>query len=144
MLARRLTTILPAMTLAEVNETARSHRITSLKDDRTALIKTRPCRAPYHTIWDVGLLGGGTCQCRARYGGPIMACAAWIRSPSVAAMCSRACVRRLRTGSQEYLLPRVLDMTAFTALVASLVAPTGSRALLGYVANFQRGSHEVG
>src|SRR5499433_3812167 len=59
MLARRLTTILPAMTLAEAIETTRIHRVAGLTGDRTALVTTRPCRAPHHTISDVGLLGGG-------------------------------------------------------------------------------------
>src|SRR5215218_6878085 len=59
MLARRLTTILPAMTLAEAIETMRIHSVAGLTGDRTALVTTRPCRAPHHTISDVGLIGGG-------------------------------------------------------------------------------------
>jgi magnesium chelatase family protein len=59
MLARRRTTILPAMTLAEALETTRIHRVAGLTGDRTALVTTRPCRAPHHTISDVGLIGGG-------------------------------------------------------------------------------------
>jgi magnesium chelatase family protein len=59
MLARRLTTILPAMTLAEAIETTRIHRVAGLTGDRAALVTTRPCRAPHHTISDVGLIGGG-------------------------------------------------------------------------------------
>src|SRR6266581_2985173 len=59
MLARRLTTILPAMTLAEAIETTRIHRVAGRTGDRTALVTTRPCRAPHHTISDVGLIGGG-------------------------------------------------------------------------------------
>jgi magnesium chelatase family protein len=58
-LARRLTTILPAMTLAEAIETTRIHRVAGLTGDRTAFVRTRPCRAPHHTISDVGLIGGG-------------------------------------------------------------------------------------
>jgi magnesium chelatase family protein len=58
MLARRLTTILPAMTLAEAIETTRIHRVAGLTGDRTALVTTRPFRAPHHTISDVGLIGG--------------------------------------------------------------------------------------
>jgi magnesium chelatase family protein len=58
-LARRLTTILPAMSLAEAIETTRIHRVAGLTGDRTALVTTRPCRAPHHTISDVGLIGGG-------------------------------------------------------------------------------------
>ena len=59
MLARRLTTILPAMTLAEAIETTRIHRVASLTGDRTAWVTTRPCHAPHHTISDAGLIGGG-------------------------------------------------------------------------------------
>jgi magnesium chelatase family protein len=59
MLARRLTTILPAMTLAEAIETTRIHRVAGLTGARTALVTTRPCRAPHHTISDAGLIGGG-------------------------------------------------------------------------------------
>jgi magnesium chelatase family protein len=46
MLARRLTTILPAMTLAEAIETTRIHRAAGLTGARTALVTTRPFRAP--------------------------------------------------------------------------------------------------
>ena len=59
MLARRLTTILPAMTLAEAIETTRIHSVAGLTGDRTAVVTTRPFRAPHHTISDVGLIGGG-------------------------------------------------------------------------------------
>ena len=59
MLARRLTTILPAMPLAEAIETTRIHRVAGLTGGRTALVTTRACRAPHHTISDVGLIGGG-------------------------------------------------------------------------------------
>src|SRR5918998_6577550 len=59
MLARRLTTILPAMTLAEALETTRIHRVAGLTGARTALVTTRPFRAPHHTGSDVGLIGGG-------------------------------------------------------------------------------------
>ena len=58
-LARRLTTILPAMTLDEALETTRIHRVAGLTGDRTALVTTRPFRAPHHTISDAGLIGGG-------------------------------------------------------------------------------------
>ena len=59
MLARRLTTILPAMTLAEALETTRIHRVAGLTGDRTVVVMTRPFRAPHHTISDAGLIGGG-------------------------------------------------------------------------------------
>ena len=47
MLARRLTTILPAMTCAEALETTRIHRVAGLTGDRTAVVTTRPFRAPH-------------------------------------------------------------------------------------------------
>jgi magnesium chelatase family protein len=59
MLARRLITILPAMTLAEAIKTTRIHRVAGLTGDQTALVTTRPCRAPHHTISDVGVISGG-------------------------------------------------------------------------------------
>ena len=59
MLARRLTTILPAMSLADALETTRMHRVAGLTGARTAVVTTRPCRALPHTISDVGLIGGG-------------------------------------------------------------------------------------
>ena len=59
MLAKRLPTILPALTLAEAIETTRVHSVMGLMDGR-ALVTTRPFRSPHHTISDVGLIGGGT------------------------------------------------------------------------------------
>jgi magnesium chelatase family protein len=59
MLARRLTTILPAMTLAEAIETTRIHRVAGLTGNRTAWVTTRSCRAPHQTLSDAGLIGGG-------------------------------------------------------------------------------------
>jgi magnesium chelatase family protein len=59
MLARRLTTILPTMSLAEALETTRIHSVAGLTGGRTAVVTTRPCRAPHHTISDVGLICRG-------------------------------------------------------------------------------------
>jgi magnesium chelatase family protein len=59
MLARRLTTILPAMTLPKAIETTRIHSVAGRTGARTAVVTTRPCRAPPHAISDVGLIGGG-------------------------------------------------------------------------------------
>jgi hypothetical protein len=59
MLARRRTTILPAMTLAEAFDTTRIHRVAGLTGDRTALVTTSPFRAPHHIISAAGLIGGG-------------------------------------------------------------------------------------
>jgi hypothetical protein len=70
MLARRLTTILPAMTLAEAIETTRIHSVAGLIADRTAVVTTCPCRTLHHTMAEVGLIGGIRCQCAASGGGP--------------------------------------------------------------------------
>jgi magnesium chelatase family protein len=57
--ARRLTTILPAMTRPEAIETTRIPRVAGRTGARPAVVTTRPFRAPHHTISDVGLIGGG-------------------------------------------------------------------------------------
>lgn len=59
MLAKRLPTILPDMSLAEALETTKIHSVAGLLPTSDALIATRPFRAPHHTISDAGLIGGG-------------------------------------------------------------------------------------
>ena len=59
MWAWRLTTILPVIPRAEALETTRIPCVAGRTGDRTAWVTTRPCRAPHHTIADVGLIGGG-------------------------------------------------------------------------------------
>jgi magnesium chelatase family protein len=59
MLARRLATMLPDMTLAEALETTRIHTVAGLTGRQAAGVTTRPCRAPHHPISDVGVIGGG-------------------------------------------------------------------------------------
>ncbi len=60
MLARRLPTILPAMTLEEALETTKIHSVAGLLPPGESLIATRPFRSPHHTISDAGLIGGGS------------------------------------------------------------------------------------
>ncbi|NQT93821.1 MAG: YifB family Mg chelatase-like AAA ATPase, partial [Lentisphaerae bacterium] len=60
MLAKRIPSILPAMTLEEALEATRIHSISGSLPPRHALIERRPFRSPHHTISDAGLLGGGT------------------------------------------------------------------------------------
>lgn len=59
MLARRLPTILPDLTLSEALETTKIHSVMGLLDGKP-LVATRPFRSPHHTISDAGLVGGGT------------------------------------------------------------------------------------
>lgn len=58
MLAKRLATILPSMTLDEALETTKIHSIVGLLRPGQALVTRRPFRSPHHTASDVGLLGG--------------------------------------------------------------------------------------
>ena len=58
MLAKRLATILPPLTLDEALETTKIHSIVGLLSPGQALITRRPFRAPHHTASDAGLLGG--------------------------------------------------------------------------------------
>jgi magnesium chelatase family protein len=58
MLARRLATILPPLTLAEALETTKLHSIVGQLQPGQGLITRRPFRAPHHTASDAGLLGG--------------------------------------------------------------------------------------
>ena len=60
MLARRLATILPALTLDEALETTAVHSVAGLLPPGRALLTARPFRAPHHTISDAGLIGGGS------------------------------------------------------------------------------------
>jgi magnesium chelatase family protein len=58
MLAKRLSTILPPLTLEEALETTKVHSIVGLLAPGQALVTRRPFRAPHHTVSDAGLLGG--------------------------------------------------------------------------------------
>jgi len=60
MLARRLPTILPSMTLDEALETTKIHSVAGVLLPGQSLCAVRPFRAPHHTISDAGLVGGGS------------------------------------------------------------------------------------
>jgi len=59
MLARRLPTILPALTLREAVEITKIYSVGGLLDRKSPVIASRPFRFPHHTISDAGLVGGG-------------------------------------------------------------------------------------
>lgn len=59
MLAKRLPTILPPLSLQEALETTKIHSVSGKLATETSLISTRPFRSPHHTISDVALVGGG-------------------------------------------------------------------------------------
>lgn len=60
MLAKRLPSILPPMTLAEALETTKIHSVAGLMGGNKTLMITRPFRSPHHSISDAGLCGGGS------------------------------------------------------------------------------------
>ena len=60
MLAKRLPSILPPLSLSESLETTQIHSIAGKISRDTSLISQRPFRAPHHTISQVALVGGGT------------------------------------------------------------------------------------
>ncbi|HZA38812.1 MAG TPA: YifB family Mg chelatase-like AAA ATPase, partial [Candidatus Baltobacteraceae bacterium] len=60
MLAKRIPTIIPPLSLEEAIETTKIHSIAGLLDSEKSFVSTRPFRDPHHTISDIGLLGGGT------------------------------------------------------------------------------------
>ncbi len=60
MLARRVPTILPELSLEEALEATKIHSVAGYaKDFRNGILTTRPFRAPHHTVSDVALIGGG-------------------------------------------------------------------------------------
>ncbi|PLX47932.1 MAG: ATP-dependent protease [Desulfobulbaceae bacterium] len=59
MLAKRLATILPDLSLEEALETTKVYSIMGLLAADQGLVRQRPFRAPHHTISDAGLIGGG-------------------------------------------------------------------------------------
>lgn len=60
MLAKRLPTILPPLTLSEALETTKVHSVAGRLGKEAMLMTTRPFRAPHHTISNIALVGGGS------------------------------------------------------------------------------------
>ncbi|MBT4881436.1 MAG: YifB family Mg chelatase-like AAA ATPase [Flavobacteriales bacterium] len=60
MLAKRMSGILPPLTLSEALETTKIHSVSGRLSDNDTLMTSRPFRSPHHTISDVALVGGGT------------------------------------------------------------------------------------
>ena len=59
MIAKRLPSILPPMTLQESLETTKIHSVAGRTMERAGVMTSRPFRSPHHTISDVALVGGG-------------------------------------------------------------------------------------
>lgn len=59
MLAKRLPSILPPLSMHEALETTKIHSVAGKLGEAASLLTTRPYRSPHHTISDVALVGGG-------------------------------------------------------------------------------------
>lgn len=59
MLARRLPTILPPLSIEEALEVTKLYSVTGLLGGKGSLITVRPFRSPHHTTSDIGIIGGG-------------------------------------------------------------------------------------
>jgi magnesium chelatase family protein len=60
MLAKRIPTILPDMSLDETIEVTKIHSVAGILSTRDSLVTKRPFRAPHHTISNIALIGGGS------------------------------------------------------------------------------------
>src|SRR5690554_5015659 len=60
MLAKRIASILPPLTLTEALETTKIHSVAGKLSTDVSLMTERPYRSPHHTVSDVALVGGGT------------------------------------------------------------------------------------
>jgi magnesium chelatase family protein len=60
MLARRLPTILPSLSLEEALEVTKIHSVAGTLPAGQPLVSARPFRAPHHTVSDAGMIGGGS------------------------------------------------------------------------------------
>jgi hypothetical protein len=129
-MAGRLITLRPAMTLVEAIKTTRIHRVAGLTGNRTALVTTRPCRAPHHPILDVGRIGGGQVPMP---GGSLAhhGCAAWMHGRRAAAKSWRSGGHHWRTVPRAYNLLPVLSFPMLPALGAAAPRmPITARGLL--------------
>lgn len=60
MLAKRIPTILPPLSLEEALETTKIHSVAGILNSDVGLVNNRPFRSPHHTVSDVALVGGGS------------------------------------------------------------------------------------
>ncbi|PIU41135.1 MAG: magnesium chelatase [Candidatus Omnitrophica bacterium CG07_land_8_20_14_0_80_42_15] len=60
MLAKRMPSILPNMSMEEALETTKIHSVAGMLSNNNVLVYNRPFRDPHHTISDAALVGGGT------------------------------------------------------------------------------------
>jgi len=126
MLAHRLTTILPAMTLVEAIDTTRIHRVAGLTGDRAAFVTTWPFRAPHHPISAAGLIGGGQVPQPGEGSPAPTVCACWMSCQRSGATSWRSCASRSRRVSQAYHHQSLFNLDDFAGLACRLLTASGS------------------
>ena len=114
------------MTLAESLETTRLPRVAGLTGARTAVVTSRPCRAPLHTISDVGLIGGGQIPMPGEVSLAHHGMLLLDERRSSADMSWRCCVSPLRRVSYEYHLQGVINLCDLASLANRLLIESRS------------------
>jgi Magnesium chelatase, subunit ChlI len=109
------------MTLAGAIETTRRHRVGGLTSDRTALVTTRPFRAPHHTIFDAGLIGVGHVPMPGEVSLAHHGCSCWMNCRSSAATSWRSCASPSRRVSYKYNLQSVINSNDFLNIALRLL-----------------------
>lgn len=97
MMAKRIPSILPEMTFEEALETTMIHSIAGKLPEGSALLSSRPFRAPHHTISPAGSPAGAAPRSPGRSPLHITACCFWTSSPSSPAPPWRYCASPWRT-----------------------------------------------
>lgn len=97
MMAKRLPSILPPLTLHEALETTKVHSVAGKLGTGESLISQRPFRAPHHTISSVALVGGAPFPNRARYHWHITEYSSLTSCPSLTDKYSKLCGNRSKT-----------------------------------------------
>jgi len=98
MLAKRLPTILPPLSLPEALETTKIHSVADRLAEDTALLSSRPFRSPHHTISAMALIGEAAFPNRERSRWRITGSYSWMNYRSSAGMYWKCCGNRWKTG----------------------------------------------
>jgi Magnesium chelatase, subunit ChlI len=125
MLARRLTTILPAMTLAEVIETMHIYSVASLTDDRRALVTTPLCRGPAiirSPLWNWSVGARYPCWATCRWSTTV--CASWMSCRSAGVYLVEVLSQATKNASPKDALPQAINLAALAPLATRLGGST--------------------
>jgi len=101
LLARSIPSILPTMTVEEALEVTKIYSIAGLLPPDTPLIRHRPFRAPYHTISNAGLVGGGHWPRPGEISLAHRGCSSWTSCPNSARARWRGCGSRWKTACER-------------------------------------------